>query len=493
MQPGGPVTIRTEGTELVISGGRRTLRTDQCLDAMPTLAREAHSTDGQSWRTRCSTPPNDPRHAVINAAYFSGGDTLTVAETGRYEFTINDSRCIADVQRATSLRRVVLPAPSPVASTTAPTVGSSLAVAGSANVSAATAAPRTAAAPARADCSSPGDPVRLEVRPSRKLLRLGDEFTFRALVVDAIGCGTGTPIQWSVANVRFPDGQLHAAQPAIDASGRLSVPSADFADATFDVVAAAAGRSTRASVQAVAPANYEALLAQSGLDANGERAEPAVAILATGSLGGSDVRAEDGAHRRRLAFIVVVGALVVLLGIVAAIGARRAKKGRQFERAAEERHSVKLREFEREKRDREDRHAAQMRAHLESVARAQQAASSMREAASGPMFCPSCRREYPPGTTYCPFDSNRLVAVAGHEDMMTGPAGGICPTCKRGFNPGVKVCPHDGDDLVPPVMVPPPATPAPAPRGKICPTCGDRFDGVAAFCGKDGTQLVLLN
>ena len=104
------------------------------------------------------------------------------------------------------------------------------------------------------------------------------------------------------------------------------------------------------------------------------------------------------------------------------------------------------------------------------------------------MFCPSCRREYPPGSTYCPFDANRLVEVAGHQDLMAGPAGGVCPTCKRGFNPGVKVCPHDGDELVPPVLAMPPPGMA-APRGKICPTCGDRFDGLAAFCGKDGTQL----
>jgi hypothetical protein len=324
---------------------------------------------------------------------------------------------------------------------------------------------------------------------------LGDEFTFRAMVLDAMGCSTGTPIQWSIGGLRFLDGQPHAAQPSVEASGRLTVPSADFADAAFDVVVTAAGRSARSSVEAVAAANYEALLAQSGLDANGERAEPAVAILATGSIGGSDVRAEDGARRRRMAFVVVVGGLVFVLGIVAAIGARRARRGRAFEHAAEERHSEKLREFERQKRDREERHAAQMRAHLESVAKAQQAAASAaaRGSPAGPMFCPSCRREYPPGTTYCAFDSNRLVAVAGHEDLMAGPAGGICPTCKRGFNPGVKVCPHDGDDLVPPAMVPPQPAPAVAPRGKICPTCGDRFDGVAAFCGKDGTQLVLLN
>ncbi len=489
LQAGGPVTVQTQAGELVISGGRRTFRTNQCLDPLPTLARDAHSTDGKSWRTRCSSPASDPRHAVVNAAYFvTGDDTLSVAETGRYEFTINDAHCIADVKRSASLRRVTLAGPTPSA-TEAPIVSPTPALT-------VTAAPVRAAPspPTRVDCSSPGDPARLEVRPSRKLLRLGDDFTFRAMVIDANGCATGTPIQWSVASLKFQDGQPHPAQPTIDASGKLSVPSADFADANLEIVATAAGRSARASVQATSAANYEALLAQSGLDARGERDEPAVAILATESIGASDSRAEDGARRRRAIFIAVVASLTLVLGVVAFVGARRARRGRLVEQAAEQVHSEKMREHEEQKRLREEQHAAQTRAHHESVARAQHAAAQMaaRGAASGPMFCPSCRREYPPGSTFCPFDSNRLVEVAGHQDIMAGPSGGVCPTCKRGFNPGVKVCPHDGDELVPPVLAAPPPAAA-APRGKICPTCGDRFDGVAAFCGKDGTQLVLLN
>ena len=120
LQAGGPVTVQTLGGELVISGGRRTLRTDQCLDPLPTLARDAHSSDGKSWRTRCSSPQSDPRHAAVNAAYFvTGDDTLSVAETGRYEFNINDAHCIADVKRAASLRRVVAAAATPSA-TSAP-------------------------------------------------------------------------------------------------------------------------------------------------------------------------------------------------------------------------------------------------------------------------------------------------------------------------------------------------------------------------------------
>jgi hypothetical protein len=247
-------------------------------------------------------------------------------------------------------------------------------------------------------------------------------------------------------------------------------------------------------VEVASPANYDALLAQSGLDSNGERDEPSVAVLATSSIGAADARSEDGARRRRLTFIVVVASLSLALGVVALFGMRRARKAREAERLAEERHAEKMREYERAKREREQKHAAQMKQHLESVALAQQqaAAAAARGINPGPMFCPSCRRELPAGSTFCPFDSNRLVAVEGHEELMGGPSGGICPTCKRGFNPGVKVCPDDGDELVP-AAVAGMQPPSPAARGKICPTCGGRFDGSAGFCGKDGTQLVLVN
>jgi hypothetical protein len=486
--PGGAVTVSSQGGELVISGGKRTLRTNQCLDPLPTLSPGSHSHDARSWRTQCSTPANDPRHAVVNTAYFvaPGDSTISIGETGRYEFTINDSRCIADVKRGGSLSRVVAAVassapPPPVAPPTAKPPAA------------------TGATPPAVDCSSPDDPARLEVRPSRKLLKLGDSFAFRAVVLDASGCPTGTPIKWSVADLAFADGQAHPAQPSIDASGKLTVPDTDFADATFTVVATAAGKSARASVQATSGAQYEALLAQSGLDSNGELDTPAVAILATSSIGGGDARVQDGAKKRRYVFIGVVASLALALGIVAMVGARRSRRAKEIEHAAEERHAEKMRDYEQQKRAREEQHAAQMRAHVESVARAQQqaAAAAAKGVDTGPMYCPSCRREFPSGSTFCPFDANRLVAIAGHADIVSGPAGGICPTCRRGYNPGVKACPHDGDELVPYAMAA--AAPGvgsaavPEVKGKICPTCGGRFEGTAAFCGKDGTQLVLLN
>ena len=496
---GGAVTVTGGGGELQISGGRRSLRTDQCLDPMPTLARNVHTQDARSWRTRCSTPPGDPRHAVVNTAYFvaAGDNAISIAETGRYEFTINDSRCVADVRRGASLSRAVA---APPATATATDSASAAPVPTDVPTATATAlpVPLTTAGATKADCSvPPGDPARLEVRPSRKLLKLGDAFVFHAVVLDSGGCPTGTAIQWTVGAVAFKDGQTHPGVPAIDGSGNLTVPASDFTDATFDVVATAAGKSARAAVQVATPADYDALLAQSGLGPTGERDEPAVAILATTAIGAENAKAEDGARKRRLIFIGVVGGLTLLLLVVAILGATRSRKGRKVEAAAEARHVEKMRDFERHKTQREAQHAAQMKAHLESVAVAQQqaAAAAARGQDTGPMFCPSCRREYPAGTTYCSFDSNRVVAIRGHEALMSGPSGGICPTCKRGYNPGVKVCPDDGDTLVP-APVAGAATPmvaTPALRGKICPTCGARFDGTAAFCVKDGTQLVLLN
>jgi hypothetical protein len=488
LQPGGVATVHADGEEIVIQPADsrlRRLRTDQCLDPLPTLARETHSADGRTWRTRCTTPPSDPRHAVVNSAYFlsSTSDAITIAETGQYEFTIQGSRCVANVTREATIRR--MQAVAAVAST-----GSTAPAPAVASARATPPAPVTT--PDSAPCASPGDPARLEVRPSRKLLRLGDNYRFRALVVDEAGCPTGTPIQWSITALRSNDGREIVAQPSVDAAGRLTIPPGA-TDEQFDVVATAAGHSARATVEVTSDANYEALLARSGLDSNGERGEPAVTSLATTSIGGSSARAEDGAGRRRTVFISIIALLVAALGAVAIVGTLRARRAHAVERAAQERHAEKMRQYEREKREREEVHAAQLRAHLESVAQAQKvaaAASAGTALRGGALFCPSCHREFNEGTAYCPFDANRLVTVAGHEEIAAGPVGGVCPTCQRGFNPGVRVCPHDGDELVPPAMA---AARPVATRGKICPTCGGRFDGTAAFCGKDGTMLVLLN
>jgi len=472
------VDVNVEGDDLSFIGGGRVFRTNQCYDQLPTLVRDAHSRDasGRAWRTRCTTPPSDPRRASMNTLVTATSDThIDLAETGRYEITLKEGRCTADVKRARSFDLVTQAPAAPVASAPAPKPEAT-----------------QPAQPVPGACAHPGEAARLEVRPSRKLLKTGESFTFQSVVRDAKGCATGTSTEWRVG-----DGVTSI---TIDPSGKVTVaPGAS--EGPVEVIATAAGKSARVTVDVSSPAHYDALLAQSGLNASGENEEAAVAVIATGTLGGAGATAEDTARHRRNVFVVVVGALVAVLGIVALVGWRRSRRAAAIERDAEERHAARVREAEERRRERVAQHAAQLQAHKESVERAEVAAKEARDAEledARATVCPACHTEYPARSTFCPRDGNRLVPVTGVETNPPA-AAAICPTCKRGFDAatlqGSKVCPHDGDELVPfPIRG---ATPsgegAHRSKGKICPTCGGRFDGSAAFCGKDGTALLLLN
>jgi hypothetical protein len=476
---GEVVNIRVEGDELAIVGAGRVYRTNTCYDQMPTLARESHSRDpsGRSWRTRCTTPAADPRHAGLNTLVVATTDThIDLVETGRYESTLEGGHCIADVKRSRSFDAVVADVPAAVAPTATATQTQAPPVK----------PPPTAQVVDSSRCASPGDPVRLEVRPSRKLLRAGDSFSFHAVVVDANGCSTHTPTTWTA------DGAA-ATGASMDPSGKVTVPS-EATEGTFSVVATAAGKNAKVTVEIVSASRYDELLATSGLNDAGESDAPSVAVIATSSIGGGDAKAQDGSQRRRIAFIAIVVSMAVALLVVGIIGSVRARKQAALTREAEERHAERMRDAEERRRERAEQHAAAVRAHQESIARA----ADLATAGGTRLICPACRREYPAGTVFCPNDANRLATLHGPEDALGGGApGSICPTCKRGFDPGVKTCPHDGDDLVPYALhasrEPTGLSPAAVPRGKICPTCGDRFEGNAAFCGKDGTALVLLN
>ncbi len=467
---GETIQVREEGDELSFIGGGRVYHTNQCYDQMPTLQRASHSREGsgRAWRTRCTTPAGDPRYAALNTLVSAASDThIDLTETGRYEITLKEGHCIADVKRTRAFD--VVQAAAPAASASAPKPAPT----------------QTAAPPPSNACAQPGEPARLEVRPSRKLLRPGESFSFQAVVRDTNGCATGTATTWAIGG-GAEDGKKLVVTPG----GKVTVPD-DAPEGTVDVVATAAGKSTHVTIEIASAAHYGSLLAQSGLNSEGESEEASVAVIATGTLGGQDARAQGDAARRKTIFVAIVGTLATILAVLAVVGARRSRKAKALERAAEDRHARRVAEAEERRREKVAQHAAAMRAHEESVARAKQVAES-NDPPDGGLVCPSCQREFPAGAGFCPHDGNKLVSRAGHEGLLAGPAGGVCPTCKRGFNPGIKVCPDDGDELVPYAMRAPGAPPG-APRGKICPTCGQRFDGTATFCGKDGTALVLVN
>jgi len=461
---GEDVRIRQEGDELVFVGGGRTFRTNQCYDPMPTLTRESHGHDSasRSWRTRCTAPATDGHRATVNTLVVATSDThIDVIETGRYEITNDAGRCVVDVKRRRSFNAANAaqenkPAVPALATSPAPAT----------SPAALPTAPSAEPKPKSSTCDAPGEPARLEVRPSRKLLRTGESFSFRARVMDENGCMLHTPTTWQLANNSESKGV------AVSQDGNLKV-APDAREGIVDLVATAADKSAHVTIEITDPSHYDDLLARSGLNASGENDAAAVVTIGAQSLGAGESSVEDRAKARRLAFLAIVGATLAVLSAVAAVLARRARKAATLAKQVSLRHELRMREAYERQQMRIRQHDEQQRAHDKSVLAAQRA--SLPDV-SPPMGVSS------PTPEALPLPNPELM----------------CSACGRIFNDGTRFCPYDGVALRPkgrgvgqPMQIMGPEIPPR--RGKICPTCGDRFEGSDDFCGKDGTQLVLFN
>jgi hypothetical protein len=459
--PGGQVTVKEEGAELVITGTDRTYRTAACYETMPGLVQSSHSVTQRSWQTRCVSTPSDPRQTTLVTNLTATDTTMSLDETGAYQFTLHGQNSTASTRRTRTYRLVqrqgeAAPAPtttSEPARTAEPAPPIAAPVPGPTPFS----RPST-----QGKCAEPGEPTRLEVTPVRKLLRPGDRFTFRTQAYDASGCVVPPKATWAIATPEAgvtvaPGGVVTVAEDAVDGIVELTV--------SF------AGKAARVRVEVATPARYEALLSIAAASDAGE-SEEAATIVASGSLGANSAVAQDGARARKTTFVVIIGTLA--LGL-AALGFLLMRRSSKVARPAPESTPEPI-------------------AYIPNPG-AGTPTPTARPFGGRSVVCPSCRSEYPAGSTFCPRDGNRLVEANAGPGGATMQAGGVCPTCGRGYDPGVRTCPVHGDALVPPAAYRPRGSGAGAvpERGKICPSCGGRYGGEATFCGKDGTALVLVN
>jgi hypothetical protein len=384
----GSVQIREQGGELSIIGAGRAFSTGECWEQMPGLSRTSHSASGggRFWRTRCNTPKNDPRQATIVTTISATDTTIALHETGQYQFVIQDQNCTASVTRSRNfslVRREGDEAPAPSATASA------------APTAAASAPPKAMPAPPPRpqpkSCSgSDGDPARLEVTPSRKLVRPGDKFSFRAAVFDGEGCPVNVRPTWSVA-----PGPL-AAKATIDASGTLQIAD-DAGEGQLELVATVAGKGVHIPVEIASADNYDALLAVSGLNDAGELDEAAVAVIATGTIGGKEGVAEDVAKARKHTFIAIVGALAACLAFAGLVLLRRGRRAR-----TERTSSVSL----------PDAAVLDETRELPTSDPPPPAASAPGAAAKKRgKICPTCGQRYPIADSFCGKDGTTLVPI----------------------------------------------------------------------------------
>ena len=450
--PGGSVTITSSGKELQFRGAGRDFSTTECWEQYPGLSRISHSSGLRSWRSSCRTKVGDPRQATIVTTISATDNQISFDETGQYQFIITGQNCTASVRRTRSLSLVQREGESaPVASAPPPAV-SAPPLATEQVATAPANPPPSATVPAAKVCALPGAPERLEVRPARKLLRPGDSFEFHTSVLDAAGCAVPLSPSWKVVGEH----------PSLELSGpgRVKVPdSAE--EATVELQATLAGHSTRVTVEIAAKNRYDALLAQKGLNAQGESSEAAVARIATSALGGGSVVTRDDSQRRRIIFVGVVGGTALVLGLLgfALVQHSRRKPLEPEPRAPRPRLNPAI--------------TPNPLPPLGTV-------------------CPTCREEYPPEAAFCPNDGNRLVAARGNAEP-TGPSGGVCPICGQGYDPGVLTCPKHGEELLPAAMQAGVRVSDAVPTKKICPVCGKQYTGDSQFCGGCGAALVPVN
>jgi hypothetical protein len=296
---GGDVTIEERGQELAIRGASGTFATAQCFQMHPGLEATSHAADKGVWKTTCRTAPSDARQEILQTTLTLSGDVLSLQESGQYQFVIQGQTCAASSGRWRTYRRGAPAAPAPVEAPVpvqAPPVVK----------------PPSAPSP----CASPGAPARLEVRPSRKLMRAGETFHFRSSVFDATGCSLGTPVAWSVSS---EDGTAN-----ID-NGRLTLAEGA-ADGELHITATAASQSVRVTVDVVSGDRYAALLASGEFNADGASSEAATATILSGSLGARAGAVSAGTSDRKWTFVGLVSAIALSFALIGAWLLRRAQR-----------------------------------------------------------------------------------------------------------------------------------------------------------------------
>jgi hypothetical protein len=486
MQSGGgeTVTARVEGDELVINGGGRVFRSNECYEPMPGLARDAHSRDpsGKSWRTRCSSPKNDPRRAVLQTQVTLGEGRIDMVETGKYEVTVSDGHCTAEVRRTRSYAAIAAAAEPtvPPAPKSAETI------------------PEPPPPKPTGSCVNPGAPARVEVKPARKLVRPGESFRVRVSAFDREGCPVPADAVWNAESAR-------ARGVHVDSRGLVKID-ANAPSGSSELAVTIQGKRAVVLVETASADHYDDLLRQGDLNSDGESLTGTSVVL--DAQDEREVQTLDQARTRKWVFGGVIAALTVLLAALYAWLAISTKKREARARAEiEARYKEQLYAAEAKQRALLDEHAAQLEAHQQSVEAREAKVRARREreiakanaanAAKAPMICPVCNAEFSPPFQHCPKDGAALVseshtkgktpisfdaATAGH---------GFCPVCFRGYPASVRTCPDHHEDLVP-ALARGAESASSTPKGKICPRCGERFDGPIAFCGKDGTALVLV-
>jgi hypothetical protein len=301
---------------------------------------------------------------------------ITFDETGQYQFVIRTQNCTASVRRTRYFKLVQRKG-----ETLQPKQAASRLAAGSKPEKASRGArPASKLQRARDErCADPGPPAKLVVRPSRKLMRPGERFSFRAAVLDRNGCRLpGVVPKWWVMDANAP---AHLVGP-----GRLAV-SEDAAETEVPLSASVEGQAVRVIVEIASHERYEALLQRKGFDASGESGQAALTTIASGTIGTRSAVGEDDGQTWKLVLGGLTAFVMLLGGVVVWVLVRRHRRAEEAAHAARASQEVGVRAQVAEQR------------------------TSAPSTPPGPraMICPVCGTQFDANAEFCGLDGAVLV------------------------------------------------------------------------------------
>ena len=430
---GGLVTIEQRDQALLLHGRDQDIRTDACWSRNPAMKRTLASYSNGQWLTRCRTADDDPRaEQGTYTLRLQDAETLLYKDISRYDWSLNDSKCVATFTTTQTLTRASGATVSKTAAKdTVKETQPQLPIRSEPEPPAKAEVEESATA---RGCR-PGAPARITLRPKKAEVEVGQRVCFKPRVTDAADCVikdaqvTFLLLHSKALKGSFVGGCFVAADSAAEGAGE------------FKVVAKSGALQAEAVIQ-VQRVDLSSLIARR-MEAGGltgmDEAPPAdttpkaVARIATHT-----APVEQSPTHSFL--LVGLGLLALTLTAVGFWVSRRKP--------------------------------------------APAAVSS-----SDP---PPSMQSYGNETTREADGKPQAAVVAASSQRPEAGAADtwICPTCRVGYPAQQTTCPKDGTRLIPYAEFTERRKRAELEHAKRCPKCGKTYPQSASFCGEDGSSLI---
>lgn len=446
---GGIVNVEQSAGQLVIHGRGQDIRSDVCWSRNPSMKRQAATFANGGWTTRCRTAANDPREEQGTYTLKIGGqDTLTYQDVSRYNWSLNQSKCVATFTTIQTLTRRNSNADTQAAlaekekPATAPV---------KIEPAKSTPPPPDPDEKEKTACS-PGAPHRVTLRPRIAEIEVGERVCFKPRIVDRADCVIrDEAVNWSLSHSKALRGTLvngcfTAADTAAEAEGEFRIL------ATLGPLRAEA----RVSVH---PVDLSALIAMrlgGGALTGFEDTSPLPAAPKSVTRVATRNEPVPSTTSPRKVIGIALGIAATALALAALWLSRR--KPATATGAASVPSSVPP----------------------PLPSRAPVAHTRAEVVPARPLDVPT------------PVPAV-VVAPEPQRPMSSGPPPSepwICPKCRVGYPAQQQTCPKDGTALMPYVEFARNRKRSEEEKKKRCPKCGSVFPSHASFCAEDGTPLV---